>query len=74
MFISTFLLLPSPDKRESKEVYARAIEQAQAAEDLGFDGLWVAEHHFSSYGYVPNPLTMAVALAGKTRSEWEREY
>jgi len=67
MLISTFLLLPSPDKGESKEIYARAIEQAQAADDLGFDGLWIAEHHFSSYGYCPNPLTMAVALAGKTR-------
>ncbi|HTE84039.1 MAG TPA: LLM class flavin-dependent oxidoreductase, partial [Dehalococcoidia bacterium] len=37
------------------------------AEDLGYDSVWLAEHHFSSYGYIPNPLLMAVKLAQVTR-------
>lgn len=67
MRVGTFLLMPSPDGRGSEEVYARALEQAQAAEDLGFDSVWIAEHHFSSYGYCPHPLMMATAIAQRTR-------
>ena len=59
--------MPSPSGRGSEEVYARALEQAQAAADLGFDSVWVAEHHFSTYGYCPHPLIMATAIAQRTR-------
>ena len=65
--VGTFLLMPSPDGRDSEDVYARALEQAQTAEDLGFDSVWIAEHHFSSYGYCPHPLIMATAIAQRTK-------
>ena len=65
--VGTFLLMPSPSGRDSEEIYARALEQAQAAEDLGFDSVWIAEHHFSSYGYCPHPLIMATAIAQRTK-------
>ncbi|MGH7375618.1 MAG: LLM class flavin-dependent oxidoreductase, partial [Candidatus Rokuibacteriota bacterium] len=31
-------------------MYSRAIDMAQAAETLGFNNIWLAEHHFSTYG------------------------
>ena len=66
MDIGTFLLMQSPSARPSEEVYARAIEQAQAAETLGFRNVWLGEHHFSTYGYLSRPLQLASYIAAKT--------
>jgi alkanesulfonate monooxygenase SsuD/methylene tetrahydromethanopterin reductase-like flavin-dependent oxidoreductase (luciferase family) len=66
MDIGTFLLMQSPSARPSEEMYARAIEQAQAAESLGFRNVWLGEHHFSTYGYLSRPLQLASYLAAKT--------
>src|SRR5215204_5396289 len=62
----TFLLMQSPSARPSQEVYARAIEHAQAAEALGFRNIWLAEHHFSTYGYLARPVQLATFIAAKT--------
>jgi luciferase family oxidoreductase group 1 len=67
MHFGTFLLMQSPSACSSQEVYARALEQAQSAEELGFRNLWLAEHHFSTYGYVGRPVQLATFIAAKTR-------
>ena len=66
MDIGTFLLMQSPTARSSEEIYARGIEQAQAAETLGFRNVWLGEHHFSTYGYLSRPLQLASYIAAKT--------
>ena len=66
MDIGTFLLMQSPTARPSEEVYARGIEQAQAAESLGFRNAWLGEHHFSTYGYLSRPVQLATYIAAKT--------
>ena len=66
MDIGTFLLMQSPSARSSEEIYARGIEQAQAAETLGFRNVWLGEHHFSTYGYLSRPLQLATYIAAKT--------
>ncbi len=66
MNFGTFLLMQSPSARPSQEIYARAVEQAQAAERLGFRNIWLAEHHFSTYGYLSRPLQLATYIAAKT--------
>ena len=67
MKFGTFLLLQSPDRGSTEEVYANAVAQAELADELGFEAVWLAEHHFSSYGYMPYPLMMAVKLAERTK-------
>ena len=62
----TFLLMQSPSARSSQEIYARAVEIAQAAETLGFRSVWLAEHHFSTYGYLARPAQLATYIAAKT--------
>ncbi|HTY77790.1 MAG TPA: LLM class flavin-dependent oxidoreductase [Candidatus Bathyarchaeia archaeon] len=62
----TFLLMQSPSARSSEEMYRRAVDMAQAAESLGFRNIWLAEHHFSTYGYVSRPAQLATYLAAKT--------
>ncbi len=62
----TFLLMQSPSARSSQEIYTRALDIAQAAESLGFGNVWLAEHHFSTYGYLSRPAQLATYIAAKT--------
>ncbi len=67
MEFGTFLLLQSPSARPSAEIFGRGVEIAQTADELGFDSIWCAEHHFSTYGYLSRPLMMANHIASKTK-------
>ena len=67
MEFGTFLLLQSPSAEPPEVVFQRGVEITQAAEELGFRNMWLAEHHFSTYGYLSRPLTYALHLANKTR-------
>src|SRR5262245_56560925 len=62
----TFLLMQSPSARSSQEIYARGLEIAQASETLGFGNVWLAEHHFSTYGYLSRPAQLATYIAART--------
>ena len=54
--------------RDAATLYEQILEQAVLAEDLGFDAVWAAEHHFDIYdGYVPNPCVLLAAIAQRTR-------
>jgi alkanesulfonate monooxygenase SsuD/methylene tetrahydromethanopterin reductase-like flavin-dependent oxidoreductase (luciferase family) len=53
--------------RNSRELYAELLEQAEAADELGFDSFWVAEHHFHEYGGIPRPPVWLAAAAERTR-------
>jgi alkanesulfonate monooxygenase SsuD/methylene tetrahydromethanopterin reductase-like flavin-dependent oxidoreductase (luciferase family) len=67
MEFGTFLLMQSPSAETSTTQYARSVEITQAAEDLGFANMWLAEHHFSTYGYLSRPLMFALHLANRTQ-------
>lgn len=43
------------------------LRMAVEAEDLGFDSIWVTEHHFSNYSISPAPLQTLAYLAGRTK-------
>ena len=63
VFLSCHLLDVSyPPER----LYAETLEQAKLAEDLGFDGLSLPEHHLVNVLMNPNPLMFAVKLASVT--------
>src|SRR5262245_35248221 len=49
------------------DIYRDHLLYAQAADRLGFDGLWVPEHHCMKTGYNPAPLIALTALAGVTK-------
>jgi alkanesulfonate monooxygenase SsuD/methylene tetrahydromethanopterin reductase-like flavin-dependent oxidoreductase (luciferase family) len=48
------------------EALRREIGQVRLAEELGFDEVWVAEHHQSSYCVVSDTITYAAHLAAIT--------
>src|SRR6266436_8746404 len=66
MDFGTFLLMQSPSARTSQEIYSRGVEVAQTAEGLGYRNVWLAEHHFSTYGYLSRPAQFATYIAAKT--------
>ena len=50
-----------------RDVHARVTAEIQAADALGYDTAWVAEHHFSNqYGIMPDVFTYMGYLAAKT--------
>jgi alkanesulfonate monooxygenase SsuD/methylene tetrahydromethanopterin reductase-like flavin-dependent oxidoreductase (luciferase family) len=50
------------------KLYADLLEDAQLAESLGFDSIWLSEHHFWFDGYCPADIAAAGAILGRTKS------
>ncbi|MBW2271011.1 MAG: LLM class flavin-dependent oxidoreductase [Deltaproteobacteria bacterium] len=58
---------PKPFETPFPEFYEEMLKQIEAVEALGFDTVWLPEHHFSPEdGYNPSPLAMAAAIAART--------
>jgi alkanesulfonate monooxygenase SsuD/methylene tetrahydromethanopterin reductase-like flavin-dependent oxidoreductase (luciferase family) len=55
------------DPRLGTELYHRYLDEIEYADELGFDGVAVNEHHQSAYGLMPSPNIMAAALSRRTR-------
>ena len=58
---------PPGSGRSFDDLYREMFRQAETAEALGFDSLWLTEHHFTDDGYLPSMMPMAAALAARTR-------
>jgi alkanesulfonate monooxygenase SsuD/methylene tetrahydromethanopterin reductase-like flavin-dependent oxidoreductase (luciferase family) len=57
----------NPGRRRSDlEVYQEELRLAEMAEPLGFDSVWVAEHHFTDYVMCPDVAQFLSYVAGQT--------
>jgi alkanesulfonate monooxygenase SsuD/methylene tetrahydromethanopterin reductase-like flavin-dependent oxidoreductase (luciferase family) len=50
------------------EFYRAILDQIVHAEQLGYDNVWLTEHHFAEDGYNPSLLPTAAAIAAWTTS------
>jgi len=66
MRVGVFLLAARFPGQSDGEVLAATVRAAVAAEQAGFDDVWLAEHHFTSYGLCPSAITLAGYLLGQT--------
>jgi alkanesulfonate monooxygenase SsuD/methylene tetrahydromethanopterin reductase-like flavin-dependent oxidoreductase (luciferase family) len=66
MRFGVFLLAAQFPGQDHTTVLDSTVAAAVAAEEAGFDDVWVAEHHFMSYGICPSAITMAGYLLGAT--------
>src|SRR5947207_8946643 len=56
-----------PERRvELSQVYARALQRIEIMDRTGYDAVWLAEHHFSSFSVCPSVHMMGVLAAART--------
>jgi alkanesulfonate monooxygenase SsuD/methylene tetrahydromethanopterin reductase-like flavin-dependent oxidoreductase (luciferase family) len=56
------------DPARGNQVYNEYLDELEYADQVGFDGICVNEHHQNAYGMMPSPNIMAAALARRTRN------
>jgi alkanesulfonate monooxygenase SsuD/methylene tetrahydromethanopterin reductase-like flavin-dependent oxidoreductase (luciferase family) len=54
------------DPKKGHALYNRYLDELEYAEQLGFDGVCVNEHHQTPYGIMPSPVVTASALSRRT--------
>ena len=58
---------PEPWRVPFERLYEETLEQIAWAEGLGFDSVWLTEHHFCEDGYTPSPLVLAGSIGARTK-------
>jgi alkanesulfonate monooxygenase SsuD/methylene tetrahydromethanopterin reductase-like flavin-dependent oxidoreductase (luciferase family) len=63
-----FTQVPSPADQPAKKTYEELVESIVAAEEIGYDSVWIGQHHFSPEdGSVPSPLIVLATAAARTK-------
>jgi alkanesulfonate monooxygenase SsuD/methylene tetrahydromethanopterin reductase-like flavin-dependent oxidoreductase (luciferase family) len=56
-----------PERRiDLREVYLRAMQRVVTMDRTGYDAVWLAEHHFTTYSVCPSVHLMALEVAHRT--------
>ncbi len=65
---SAWITLPNSyyDPKKGAKLYNRYLDELEYADQLGFDGVCVNEHHQNAYGNMPSPNLIASILARQT--------
>ena len=66
MKLSNFIFPEARDPKRDAEYISDAMEEAKTTEELGFDGVWLAEHHFDGNCCYVDPITFASAILAST--------
>ncbi len=66
MDFGLFFLMQRDERWSEQAVYDSDVEQMLAAESLGYQSVWIAEHHFNDYGLCPAPQVLAAFVAART--------
>ena len=67
MRFSLFYNFDVTPEKDVAELYRDVEEQAIVADRLGFDAIWLAEHHFTVYGRLPSPVQFLTWIAARTQ-------
>lgn len=54
-------------KMPQEQVFRELLAEVEYAEQLGFDSVWIPEHHFATPGLLGNPLILAAAISQRTK-------
>jgi len=66
MDFGLFFLMQRDEQWSESAVYDSDVQQMLAAESLGYQSVWIAEHHFNDYGLCPAPQVLAAFVAART--------
>lgn len=67
MKFSNFLFPESAAPEHDRTVISEALREAELCDALGFDAIWLAEHHFDGGCVYVDPMTFATAIAVRTQ-------
>jgi alkanesulfonate monooxygenase SsuD/methylene tetrahydromethanopterin reductase-like flavin-dependent oxidoreductase (luciferase family) len=67
MRFGTFFFFQAAPGLSHADVVHRELEQMEWTEELGFDQIWLTEHHFIDYGLAVDPASLAATAAALTR-------
>ena len=56
-----------PETGAQSRIFGEMMEQVEYAEELGFDSIWIAEHHSSRYGICPSLMPLLSHIAARTK-------
>ncbi len=59
---------PNKAERSFETFYEQCLDQIVTAEGMGFQSVWLTEHHFCDDGYTPSPLMMLAAIGARTKT------
>ena len=73
---SAWVWLPNQlyDPVKGHDLYQNYLDTLAYADELGFDGICVNEHHQNAYGLMPSPNLMAAALTQRTKRCQDRRH
>jgi alkanesulfonate monooxygenase SsuD/methylene tetrahydromethanopterin reductase-like flavin-dependent oxidoreductase (luciferase family) len=66
MRFGTYFFLHATPDRSPAAILTEELDQMVLSESLGFDAVWLTEHHFSDYGLSAAPSILAASLAART--------
>lgn len=55
-------------KRAPEQFLEEVVEQSVLADELGYESVWFAEHHFNEYGILSAPKLLLASIAQKTKN------
>jgi len=55
-----------PDGATIPQLYQEIFREAELAEEVGFDSVFLPEHHMMPDGYIPQPLLLLAGIAART--------
>src|ERR1700736_2930106 len=67
MRVSNFLFPESRDPSQDGRVIDETLDEARLTDELGFDVIWLAEHHFDGICAYVDPVSFAASLAVATK-------
>ena len=67
MKFSNFIFPESQSPDTDYEILSDALREAELSEELGFEYLWLGEHHFDGTCSYADPMTFAAAVVARTK-------
>ena len=66
MKFGTYYFLQATPDRSAPEIVGEEVEQMVLSERLGFDSVWLTEHHYADYGISSAPSVLLATVAART--------
>jgi len=63
----TYYFLQAPPGRSDAEIVRDEVDQMVLSEELGFDSIWLTEHHYADYGLSSAPSVLLATVAARTQ-------